>query len=44
MNILPVTGSQVLKIVPRKDASNPVIKLTNKDTNKTVNSNTNKNY
>ncbi len=36
MNILPVTGSQVLKIVPRKDASNPVIKLTNKDTNKTV--------
>ena len=36
MNILPTTGSQVLKIVPRKDASNPVIKLTNKDTNKTV--------
>ena len=36
MNILPTTGSQVLKIVPRKDTSNPVIKLTNKDTNKTV--------
>lgn len=36
MNILPTTGSQVLKIIPRKDASDPVIKLTNKDTNKTV--------
>lgn len=36
MNILPTTGSQVLKIVPRKDASDPVIKLTSKDTNKTV--------
>lgn len=36
MNILPTTGAQVLKIIPRKDATNPVIKLTNKDTNKTV--------
>ena len=36
MDILPTTGTQELKIIPRKDASAPVIKLTDKATRKTV--------
>lgn len=36
MEILPTSGDQILKIIPREDAESPVIKLTNKDTRKTV--------
>ena len=35
MEILPTTGTQQLKIITRKDASNPVIKLTDKETRTT---------
>jgi hypothetical protein len=36
MEILPTTGTQQLKIIPRDDAENPVIKITNKDTRVTT--------
>jgi hypothetical protein len=36
MEILPTSGDQILKIIPREDADAPVIKLTNKDTRNTV--------
>ena len=36
MEILPTSGDQILKIIPRKDSDNPVIKLTNKDTRVTT--------
>jgi hypothetical protein len=36
MEILPLTGTQKLTIIPREDADNPVIKLTDKSTRKTV--------
>jgi len=36
MEILPTSGDQILKIIPRKDVDNPVIKLTNKDTRVTT--------
>lgn len=35
MEILPTTGDQILKIIPREDAEAPIIKLTNKDTRAT---------
>ena len=35
MEILPTSGDQVLKIIPREDADSPIIKLTNKDTRTT---------
>ena len=36
MDILPTSGTQELKIIPRKDADSPVIKLTDKATRKTT--------
>lgn len=36
MDILPTSGTQELKIIPRKDAAAPVIKLTDKATRKTT--------
>lgn len=36
MEILPTTGEQILKIIPRKDASDVIIVLTNKDTRVTT--------
>mgnify|MGYP003118543556 FL=1 len=36
MEILPITGSKILKIIPRQDATAPVIKLTNKETRTTT--------
>lgn len=36
MDILPTSGLQQLKIIPRKDATAPVIKLTDKATRKTA--------
>lgn len=36
MDILPTSGTQELKIIPRKDASSPVIKLTDKATRTTA--------
>lgn len=36
MDILPTSGTQELKIIPRKDAAAPVIKLTDKSTRKTT--------
>ena len=32
MDILPTTGTQELKIIPRKDAESPVIRITDKAT------------
>jgi len=36
MDILPTSGTQELKIIPRKDAASPVIKLTDKATRTTA--------
>lgn len=36
MEILPLTGTQKLTIIPREDADAPVIKITDKSTRKTV--------
>jgi len=36
MDILPTSGTQELKIIPRKDADSPVIKLTDKATRTTA--------
>ena len=36
MDILTTTSPQELKIIPRKDSANPVIKLTNKATRTTA--------
>lgn len=36
MDILPTSGTQELKIIPRKDAASPVIKLTDKATRTTT--------
>ena len=36
MDILPTSGTQELKIIPRKDADSPVIKLTDKSTRTTT--------
>jgi hypothetical protein len=36
MDILPTSGTQELKIIPRKDADSPVIKLTDKSTRTTA--------
>jgi hypothetical protein len=36
MDILPTSGNQELKIIPRKDSAAPVIKLTDKATRITV--------
>jgi hypothetical protein len=35
MDILPTTGTQELKIIPRKDAESPVIRITDKATRTT---------
>lgn len=35
MEILPLTGTQKLTIIPREDADNPVIKITDKTTRTT---------
>jgi len=36
MDILPTSGTQELKVIPRKDAVSPVIKLTDKATRTTT--------
>jgi len=36
MDILPTSGTQELKIIPRKDADSPVIKITDKATRTTA--------